>query len=271
MTNNEQPWTWTDNRLPENDYQALMEARPFEEPREVNDELNALRDVVAMYVDQLEPRDLWIINAYMTERLSLQQIADQLGITKTHVWRLRNQAIDKLKAMMEMDTDIRKRIPMANTWEQAASQWVNHISQSKIASTDLAESLVGSRDMMRDCVVNDDVPSSRLFIMVAELCVNELRKQRVWDSGEMVSLLCKKQHDYGHGNINSFGMYGIVVRLSDKVERYVNLMGRQSVAMNEPITDTLLDIVGYCVIAVMFNEGSFQLQLGEEYVTRDNK
>lgn len=276
MTGNERlfgdlPWDIVDTRLPMNEFQALMEAKPMEEPREINEELNALRDVVATYVDQLEPRDLWIINAYMTERLSLQQIADQLGITKTHVWRLRNQAFDKLKSMMEMDTNIRKKIPMANTWEQAAAQWVNHISQAKIASTNLVESLTGSRDMMRDCVVNDDIPSSRLFIMVAELCLTELRKQRAWDSGEMVSLLCKKQHDYGHGNINSFGMYGIVVRLSDKVERYANLKSRNSDGLNEPITDTLLDIIGYCVIAVMFNEGSFQLQLGEEYVNRDNK
>jgi len=259
-------WNTVDARLPFNEYQALMESTPLEEPREVNDDLNALRDVVAQYVDELEPRDLWIINACMTERLSLQQIADQLGITKTHVWRLRNQAFDKLKAKMQADPDIRKRVQMADTWEQAAGQWATSFKGDKLVSTNLAGSLANWRDMMRDCVVNDDEPSQRLFIMVAEATVRELRRLDEWDSGQMTTLLCSKQHDYGHGNINAFGMFGIVVRMSDKVERYANLLARGTEAKNESIVDTLKDIVGYCVIALMFNEGSFQLQLGDTYV-----
>lgn len=266
MSNINGMWNLVDSHLPVSEYQALMEAAPFEEPREVNDELNAVRDIVASYVDELEPRDLWIINACITERLSLQQIANQLGITKTHVWRLRNQAFAKLKDKMNSDPYIRMRIQMADTWDQAAGQWTTSFKGDKLISSNLAGSLANWRDMMRDCVVNDDVPSSRLFIMVAEACVHELRKRNEWDSGEMKTLLCSKQHDYGHGNINSFGMYGIVVRMSDKVERYANLLARGTEAKNESIIDTLRDIVGYCVIALMFNEGSFQLQLGDDYV-----
>ena len=90
-----------------------METRPFEEPKESNDDLLYLRDVVAEYVDQLDERELWIVNAFTSERKSLQAIADELGFSKTHVWRLRNEAFDKLKQAMTMNPTIRERIQMA--------------------------------------------------------------------------------------------------------------------------------------------------------------
>jgi hypothetical protein len=89
--------------------------------------------------------------------------------------------------------------------------------------------------------------------------------QEQWDTGEMISTLCSKQHDYGHGNINRFGLVGVVVRLSDKVERYKNLEGRK--AENESTYDTLLDIVGYSVIALMLLDETFNLNLGDNYGT----
>lgn len=249
---------------PENDYQALMETRPFEEPKESNDDLLYLRDVVAEYVDQLDERELWIVNAFISERKSLQAIADELGFSKTHVWRLRNEAFDKLKHAMTMNPTIRERIQMAETWEQAAGQWVMHLA-SQEGKEFSVESLIEWKDWMADCVTHNDPPGNNLFSAMATMCINELRKTGQWDSGDMVRLLCSKQHDYGHGNINAFGLFGIVVRLSDKVERYKNLISKKSEAQNEPLLDTLNDIVGYCVIAIMFNEKTFQLQLGGFY------
>jgi hypothetical protein len=82
----------------------------------------------------------------------------------------------------------------------------------------------------------------------------------------MVSTLCKKQHDYGHGNINRFGIYGVIVRLSDKIERLENL-NKIETPHNESKHDTLLDIVGYCVIALMLMDDTFNLDLGDDYGT----
>jgi hypothetical protein len=83
----------------------------------------------------------------------------------------------------------------------------------------------------------------------------------------MIATLCRKQHDYGHGNINRFGIYGVIVRLSDKIERLDNLRSKQVKPQNESIQDTLTDIVGYCVIALMLMDETFNLNLGDDYGT----
>lgn len=74
-------------------------------------------------------------------------------------------------------------------------------------------------------------------------------------------LLVRKQRDYGHGNINRFGLTGIAVRLCDKIARLDNLTSKPFNAFNEPIEDTWSDIIGYCVIAIMLHHGWFQLDL----------
>lgn len=76
--------------------------------------------------------------------------------------------------------------------------------------------------------------------------------------------LASKQHDYGHGNILRFGVRGIVVRLSDKSERLLNLWKRGHKSMIEPIEDTYLDILGYCVIALMLIDDVFELPLEKD-------
>jgi len=60
-------------------------------------------------------------------------------------------------------------------------------------------------------------------------------------------------------------MKGVLVRLSDKVERLINLKSKKSKAQNESVIDTLRDIVGYCVIALMLNDETFNLDLGDNY------
>lgn len=42
---------------------------------------------------------------------------------------------------------------------------------------------------------------------------------------ENVQLLDAKQQDYGPHNISAFGLFGCVVRMNDKVERFKNLQG----------------------------------------------
>ena len=69
--------------------------------------------------------------------------------------------------------------------------------------------------------------------------------------------LVKKQKDYGPKNIEKFGINGIVIRIYDKIARLENLLNKNSFAENEPLQDTLLDIVGYSIIAVMWNNNYF--------------
>lgn len=265
MMNEFRPIRSTADRSPDTDIEALMQTKPFEEPPTSNEELLVLREAVASIVDDLEPRDLWIINACISEGKSLQKIADELNMTKTHVWRLRNQAFEKLKVAMSTDTTIRKAIRLADTWEQSAMQWVMYMAGME--STDRIDiermrSYITALEAVyrtdRDIAVKQET-----FTDIAITAINEMRMMEIWDTGEMVTTLCRKQHDYGHGNINRFGMYGVIVRLSDKIERLENLKNKDTKAFHESTSDTLMDIVGYCVIALMLLDDTFNLELGD--------
>lgn len=262
--------TSTSYRHPVNEYQALMETMPNEEPYEPKPGLMELRDAVTEHVEKLNLREQWIVNAIMNEGRSLQSIADELSITKTHVWRLRNQAYNKLKETMSNDTTIRKTVRIASTWDQSAMQWLSHIAHTEPPSeTESFLHIPTFRTSIRlldvlcknDGLVGDQ--AEKTLIHMAVSAIQELKIRESWDLETVFQTLCSKQHDYGHENINKFGLFGIIVRLSDKIERYANLKNKK--AQNESVHDTLLDIVGYCVVGLMLIDETFNLQLGEDY------
>ena len=114
------------------------------------------------------------------------------------------------------------------------------------------------RTLVRDGHFADHVlgaPIRTIGVAAAEI----LEVKGLWNGPDFLDLLCRKQHDYGHANILSFRMVGVAVRVSDKVARYVNLKGKDGVA--EPAVDSLLDMVGYGVIAQMLMDGTFELDL----------
>ncbi len=59
----------------------------------------------------------------------------------------------------------------------------------------------------------------------------------------------QKQHDYGPENIAIFGEIGVLVRLSDKLERLKNLLLSGKEPNNESVEDTYDDISIYGQIA----------------------
>jgi len=63
---------------------------------------------------------------------------------------------------------------------------------------------------------------------------------------------------YGSKAIGRFGLFGIVVRLSDKLERLITLTSQPSTATDdESIDDTLRDIAGYAIIALILRSGKW--------------
>lgn len=124
-----------------------------------------------------------------------------------------------------------------------------------------------SLDLQRDAMMNitgrsggEQLLGHRLVSM-GTLAAAHLDTLGLWSRSEMLDLLCRKQHDYGHGNILSFGMVGVAVRMSDKVARLENLTKRDIDAVNESLLDTWRDIVGYSVIAGMLLVDTFKLEL----------
>ena len=226
------------------------------------EELQPLREAVAMCIEQLNEQDQFIVNAINSEFISFDELGKRLGVSKPHAWRLKNNAYARLQQLLTMHPLIRKKVRMVETWEQSAAQWVMHIAslgtESKEVDTEKLQRLITSG---RICLFEqNELPVSLLWTEIAIQAVEDLRLNNEWDSGEMATLLASKQHDYGHGNITAFGMKGVLVRLSDKVERLINLKSKQ--ARNESAVDTLRDIVGYCVIALMLHDDTFNLELG---------
>jgi hypothetical protein len=70
-------------------------------------------------------------------------------------------------------------------------------------------------------------------------------------------LFCRKHDSYGPGNIAAFGLVGVTVRLSDKVQRLAHLVvGRKTNTLaDESIEDTFRDIINYGVIALLIQRG----------------
>lgn len=247
-----------------------MVTMPHEEPETTSDNLMLLRDKVGEYIEMLDPRLQWIIHGIMNEGKSLQEIAEELAFTKTHIWRLRNQAFEQLRELMSTDTTIRKAVRMADTWEQSASQWVTYLSAEHNLGTNFTiEDMEAYVDAMID--INESGIQTNnlelLYMRLAQQTITLLRKYNSWDSGKMVSTLCGKHHDYGNAGMNRFGVFGCTVRIYDKVTRYKNLYERD--ATFESTHDTLWDIVGYCVMALMVLDGTFELESGETHGTED--
>jgi hypothetical protein len=76
---------------------------------------------------------------------------------------------------------------------------------------------------------------------------------------ENILLMDRKQKDYGPHNIRKGGVFGCVLRASDKFERLFNLFnqGRRKRAINESIEDTYRDISNYMIIAMMLERGKW--------------
>ena len=85
--------------------------------------------------------------------------------------------------------------------------------------------------------------------------------ENVIDYKTMESLvLLKKQADYGPNNIARCPVgpiRGLVVRLYDKLSRVAHLSNSDTVAHNEPLVDTGLDIANYGTILSMVVEGDW--------------
>lgn len=77
---------------------------------------------------------------------------------------------------------------------------------------------------------------------------------------EFTMVFIKKQQDYGPYNIAKFGEAGIIVRLSDKLERMKHLLKKGIKPNNESLTDTVIDIANYCVILKLVLDDRWQVK-----------
>lgn len=254
---------------PINEFDALMRAAPNEDPEQTAEEIQTLRERVAEAVAALDDEWRFIIEAIHYERCSFQQLADRLGVGKTQAWRLTKAAEAALETILLTNPTISRRIRMYDKWQDAA--WAATCSIAPeglpIGDDQAIEMMDRKIERLRSLVHNRTADADLFCGPIATIGIaaaNILDNAGAWSVDDMVDLLVRKQHDYGHGNINAFGLIGLVVRMSDKIARYHNLCGREGLA--EPRIDALVDICGYAVIGRMLADGTFDLPLAEAAV-----
>ena len=85
-------------------------------------------------------------------------------------------------------------------------------------------------------------------------CVNTVSADFLRIALENTLLFDRKQSDYGPHNIRKGGIFGCILRSSDKFERLFHLFNnKRRKATNESIRDSLRDISNYMIIAVMLD------------------
>lgn len=146
------------------------------------------------------------------------------------------------------------------TWREAALYWSRSLGGMLAVDpdADMQSGMQRLRDMFNSPKFNE-LMATTYIIRVGRAAMTLLDGRGIWSPAAMADLLCRKQADYGHGNINAFGVRGIIIRMNDKVERWFNLADQDSDGLAEPAVDALWDLVGYTVIAMMLEDGTFQL------------
>ena len=86
---------------------------------------------------------------------------------------------------------------------------------------------------------------------------------------EQYELFCRKQHDYGPGNISvgtqlqtdaeiKLALTGLWFRMNDKIQRLKTLlMGNKDSAVDEPLEDAYLDVSNYGIMATIVKNGKW--------------
>lgn len=154
------------------------------------------------------------------------------------------------------------------TWEEAARA----ASESMGLDWWATAAFVANAPMMYVVRIDEHLAQQQYGFLARE-AVRGLRAygRADFDVDRLVDMLAAKQHDYGHNNILRYGVGGVQVRISDKVCRLKNLLGRGKNANHEAVEDSFVDIVGYCVIAVMLQDDTFHLPLAADATVAQRK
>lgn len=100
----------TNSNIPINDYQALMEAAPGDEPRETAESLAELRDLLVAVIEMLPPLEQRIIEALFIEQLSLRECAARFARSKTTIARIRDDALATMQDLLTDNETVNERI-----------------------------------------------------------------------------------------------------------------------------------------------------------------
>lgn len=142
----------------------------------------------------------------------------------------------------------------------------NEESAIKVANKDLEEKVellkefdvvVGRQGALEDLGIHY---FTNLSVVAVRLYCSRLGLVSFKDKAlELHDIYKRKNSDYGNSfgeSLEKFGVIASVVRLQDKVSRFVSLTtgGNKQLVVDEKVEDTLLDLINYCVMTVMYYE-----------------
>ena len=87
---------------------------------------------------------------------------------------------------------------------------------------------------------------------------------------EQYELFCRKQYNYGKGNImlggdidnpddRKMALSGVVIRMNDKLNRLMNLiLKNKKDVVDESVEDTFIDMANYSIISLVVSRGNWK-------------
>lgn len=154
--------------------------------------------------------------------------------------------------------------PMSSDDLQNMKNVINTMIDNKIWDSDPEYFYTEDPDIRRE----NEIYNLKYWITLSLISVSIIRKLKTFDYSDysffVKNTVIAKQKDYGPKNISRFGINGLVIRVHDKVARLENLISKKNTPQNESLMDTLLDIIGYSVIAMMWINHTFLFNLSSE-------
>lgn len=229
----------------------------------------SLSEAVAEAMGKLGDKERWVLEAVYIWGKSYSEIADMMGYSsKASAHGAVRKAQKQIKAILENDYRIIRllegKLRMSDeTWADASWRHLRVADRSAMGGSKFMPEMfdVHFRNMGACVKCLDTAKLVDICWSAGMEAARGLEAIGEWDTEKMQDTLVSKQHDYGHENINAFGIIGVAVRLSDKIARYNNLVGKRNMVAGETLVDTLMDMVGYAVLAKMLDDGTFQLDL----------
>ena len=99
------------------------------------------------------------------------------------------------------------------------------------------------------------VTHSEIVLFAKEKELADTRESEIKKAAaELGDLLARKNRDYGSSFTQQYEKYGLMsalIRMDDKMRRLETLQGGQQAKVDESISDTLLDLAGYALLAYL--------------------
>ena len=252
---------------PRSNLQALMETAPDGTAPASIASAAPIREAVRRAVAKMGAEDAFGVEALWFEGITVREYADRIGVSKTQAQRLKTRLAKRVANLLLEETLIEERVTMTKpnetptTWEQAAALGLAVIEAVATAAPTIPTFDQSMARMVRYVTHGYlDVDINTVDSAVSDIASRAYLELPEPDRADLHALIVNRQRKYGTGNILKFGTVGIIVRMSDKIERLRNMGGDFA---DDSVTDAYMDLVGYACIHWMTANGLFEMALSD--------